>query len=248
MQLLIEIKNRLSYIAIGMFCSFILCYYFKQTLLYLCIKPIILLKQNSNFFYFIFTNLIEVFVTYWLILQGVCFHFFIYFFMIHFYLFIRPSLYNKENYYIKTSFFILTFLWLLLSLVFYNIILPYFWIFFSTLNSTSTNDKKVIPLFFESKLSEYIQLLYNGYLLCCLIVFLFYIITNVIQKKIVVDKKYNKIKKYRKFLYFFFVVLATLITPPDIFSQILTSLFFFFTFELIMFCLIFNTKKVILNK
>lgn len=246
-HLIIEIKSRLTFIVIGILCTFFLCYYFKQTLLYLCTKPIISLKQNPNFFYFIFTDIVEVFLTYWLILRFFCFHFLLYFFFVHFWFFILPGLYNQEKYYLKTSFLMLTILWLILSGIFYNILLPYFWSFFSTLDTVSSNNQKIVQLFFESKLSEYINFIYNGYALWCIIVFIFFIICHVLQKKLVYSNKFNEIKKYRNFLYFFFVIIATLFTPPDIISQIVVSLFFFVVFELLMFYLIFCNKKIIYN-
>lgn len=244
LNLLLEIKNRLTFLLIGVFCSIIICYYYKQTLLYLCIKPIFL-KQNLNLFYFIFTNLIEVFLTYWLILQFFCFHFFVYFFFTHFWFFISPSLYTKEKQHFKTSFLLITILWLAIALTFYSFILPYFWSIFSTFDSVTSNNKKTLQLFFESKLSEYINLLYTGYTFCCIIVIIFYIICYVFKKNYITNNRFNEIKSFRKFIYFFFMVIATLFTPPDVFSQIAVSFFFFFLFELLMFYLIFNNIKIV---
>ena len=244
LNLLLEIKSRLTFFLIGMFCSFIICYYYKQTLLYLCIKPIFL-KQNFNLFYFIFTDLIEVFLTYWLILQFFCFHFFVFIFFMHFWFFVSPSLYTQEKLDLKTSFLIITILWLVTVLTFYNFILPYFWGIFSTFDSVSSNNKKILQLFFESKLSEYIHFLYNAYTFCCIIIIIFYIICYVFHKKYITHNKFYEIKNFRNFLYFFFVVIATLFTPPDVFSQILVSLFFFIIFELLMFSLIINNIKIV---
>ena len=58
-----ELKNRLFLISLTWFSSFICSYFYKENILFLCIKPSLHYFQDSAF-YFISTDLTEVFYTY----------------------------------------------------------------------------------------------------------------------------------------------------------------------------------------
>jgi len=65
---LLEIRNRIGLIILSWLLVFFVCYWYKETLLFLFVKPFIRLYSGAAYTsYFIATNLTEIFSSYMLI-------------------------------------------------------------------------------------------------------------------------------------------------------------------------------------
>ena len=222
-QYYLEIKNRILLLILMWFFTIFVCYFYKELLLFLCITKINLL--NNVFFYFIFTDVKEVFSVYFKLIFFISQQIFIFYFVFHIMAFISLGLYKFEYNYLKRIYFIIIFFYIFLYFFINQILLPVTWNFFLSFQSLTFN------LYFEAKLNEYIDFYIYIYCFfifnCQFFVFLiFFFESNVTNLKL--------IKKFRKFFHYFFIFFSTCITPPDIFSQILLSFFFVLVYELII--------------
>ena len=234
-----EIKNRLVLISLNLFSVVPLLFYYRETLLYITLKPILSIKPTIN--YLICTNVTEGFLTYWSLVNFFCLHFLIFFIVLHSYFFFLPGMYSHESASVKTYFLLSALSFLLLVLVLYNLILPCSWKFF--LNIISNNNSEVvatkdsaISLFFEVKLQHYVKFFFTVYISCFFslqIFLLIFIHLKILHKNSNLRRSLTNSK--RKQVYFTFLLLSTVITPPDIISQILLSLVLVLIFELAVF-------------
>jgi len=235
---ILEIKNRIILLIFIWSTVFITCYNYKEIMLYLIIKP----SYNNNFLYninniyFITTHVTEIFNTYInlanIFSNKIC----LFFFIIHFIIFIEKGLYNFEIKLIKKSFIIYVILSCFSIILLYYIIIPLSWNFF--FNYQEIVFKNQLNVYFESKLSEYLIFYKNldniSNLLCQIFTCMFIYISQI--------KNYLKlIKEYKKIIYFFLFFLTTLITPPYVISQITLGSFIIISYEIfIIFILYFN--------
>lgn len=240
---ILEIKNRILLLLFTWCTVFLMCYQYKETMLYIIIKP----SFNNNIFYtvnkiyFITTSVTEIFNTYInianLFSKNIC----LLFFLLHFILFIKKGLYQNEINIIKKIFIIYTILSFFSILLLYYIIIPLSWNFFFNFQEIGFNNQ--LNVYFESKLSEYLTFYKNlqkiSNLLCQIFTCIYIYVNNI--------KNYLKIiKKYKKFIFFFLFLITTLITPPDIFSQIILGSIIISAYEIFIVIIIyFNyTNKV----
>jgi sec-independent protein translocase protein TatC len=242
-----ELKNRSFLILIIWICLIIVCYIYKEVLLYIVVKPIYIKKytlylnaNNLEFkkqtFYFISTNITEIFSTYFELILFVTNQ--ITFFMIiyHLFCFITPALYSSEYFKLKLliKFFFLTYF---LTMIFLNkFFLPNFWNF---LLNFQLNLDSVFTIYMENKIQEYLTFYINTFLYVFFIFFLFlfiFVIVNFFE-----DKK-RFIKTSRRYFHFFFFLLSTLITPPDLLSQIFLALVFIVFYEFYLISLFLRYK------
>jgi sec-independent protein translocase protein TatC len=235
----LEIKNRFFILFLVCLSVFLVCYTFKETLLFSIVKQSLsfCLKEFS---YFIFTDVSEVFYVYiklifFLVNQILCLYFFY-----NLIIFISPGLYHSEYFYVafifKASFFVFIFS----VFIYHKFFFPFSWNFFLSFQqfeSLKTN------LYFESKISEYL-LFYISFYYICVFYFQIFVIL-LITFDFLKGKGVIKLKMFRKFFYYFFVIISTLITPPDVFSQLFLSVCFIFSYEIFVFYFI--SKKVLLN-
>ena len=200
-------------------------YFYKEILLFLITQ----IHENyfPNSFYFIFTNLIEIFEIYIKLILFFANQTLILYTGYHLFFFISPALFIVEyaKCYNLAKFFVLV--WLLFLVFFNYVFAPFTWAFFlSFLNFSSIN------LYFEARLNEfiifYISLYHTCFFYCTVFLILF-----VILSYININSKF--IKKFRKLYYSLFIIFSTIISPPDIFSQFFLSLFVIVLYELLLF-------------
>lgn len=225
---ILEIKNRSILLSITCLSTLITSYFYKETLLFLLTQSFVNnYSSYSTSFYFIFTDITEIFSVYLQLVSFVTIQIAFLTIVYHSFIFFSPALFNQEyrnlSLILKTT-FIIWFFSLLLSNYF---LIPLSWNFF-----LSFQDLTTVSLHFEAKLNEYLSFYIVLYYLCIFycqvfsIVFLFlsYINANVVY-----------VKRFRKLYYYLFVVFATLLSPPEIFSQIVISFFVIFVYELLLF-------------
>ena len=218
----IEIKNRGFLIILSWLVLALVSYLNKETLLFLLIKPLI--SKNIDF-YFISTNVVDVFNTYIDLVYFFSFQLTLIFSLYQLIVFLLPALYNSERYKIKTIAWVSLIFWLISLFVINTFTLPVCWDFFSSFQ-TSTN--QYINIFFEAKITEYFSLYILVYYITSLTFQIFVIVFLTIN---LLDKKFEFIKTTRKIFYMLFILLATLVTPPDVISQLLTVSCFILVYE-----------------
>lgn len=206
----------------------------KETLLFLFVKH----NHDKNLdFYFIATNVLDIFYSYLNITYFLSFQVVFYFTLYQIVNFFLPALYRNEKLKLKLIVKLSVIFWLFGVTVFNLIVFPLCWGFFISFQFSSNN---VIEIFFEYKITEYLKFYFLVYYVTIVFlqffVFLFYLLFYI-------DKKFNFIKKTRKIIYILFFVTATIVTPPDVISQIIFGVLFLILYELII---IINIVKVIL--
>jgi sec-independent protein translocase protein TatC len=229
-----EIKNRSSLLALTWITSILVSYLYKEFLLFVIIKPI-LLYNGKEFVYFIFTDVTEVFSVFVLIVSFLSNQVTFFFFIYHLILFFLPGLYQTEYYKIRSILQIVFFVYFILIFFFNDIVLPYCWNFFVSFQNFLFIES--ITLYFEAKINEYLKFYFEFYFIfvsyfSILIVLIFFLVN--------IQKNLQLLKKFRKSILFCFIMMSTLLTPPDVVSQIFLGIFLIFSYELIFFSILFK--------
>ena len=225
---ILELKNRVFLICLSWVTTVFVCYNYKKTLLYLLIK-LNSKMFNSDSFYFITTNLTDVFSVYvklscFLSNQFLCIYFFY-----HCLVFIAPGLYYTEYKNLITIFYLSICFNFTGIYLFNSYFLPYIWEFFlSYLNNSLDNSPNI---FFEIQITEYLLFYIKFYYFLILFSQLFLFIFVCL---ILITDKVNTIKITRKIIYTIFLILSTLITPPDVISQLILTFFLVLVYEVIV--------------
>ena len=233
----IEIKNRIILLIFSFITCLLTSYCYKETLFFLTVKNLL----TNDSLYFISTNLTEIISSYLKLSYMNSCLFTLILMTYHILTFFGPALtdfeYNLMKEYIIKSFFSFFF-----CLIFFNTyLLPVFWNFF--LNFQNLYSLTTMTVYFEGRMEEYVEF----YSKTCF--FLIIISQFGVSFFLILDKIENKIifiKNSRKILYLILLIISTTITPPDVFSQLITFLFFLIVFEnLILFVLL---KKLLIRK
>lgn len=228
----VEIKNRFILLIIAWCFTIITCYVYKESLLFLLIyanKHIF----NTDYFYFITTNITDVFSTYIIIIYFVANQITIIYAVYNFIIFLSPGLYKIEYMKLKSYLKIIFIIIIFNCIITHYFFIPTFWKFFSSFQTQNS----CISIFFEAKLIEYFEfyilIYYTNIILSCFYFFLFFFINSL-------KNKLTTVRKIKKITFILCYLISTLITPPDVTSQLLLgSLLFLFT-ELMMAVLIFK--------
>jgi sec-independent protein translocase protein TatC len=239
----IEIRNRLSLLLLTWFSTIFISYLYKEILLFSMVQPNTLLDfgTGSTFFYFIFTNVTEIFSVYLQLVLFLSFQVFVLGFFHHMFSFSSPSLFNSEYFYLNFIRKTIVGVWFFSVILLSYILVPLTWNFF--LSFQNLTKAYSFNLHFEAKLDEYlnfyVELYYLSVLYCqiftALFLFLIYTNTNI-----------RIIRKFRKLNYYFFVIFSTLISPPDILSQVFISITTIALYEILLFIFIFRSSLILL--
>nr|YP_010248474.1 Sec-independent protein translocase component TatC [Coscinodiscus granii]QTK21669.1 Sec-independent protein translocase component TatC [Coscinodiscus granii] len=241
-----EIKNRFFIILISYIFILTISFLYKEIILYLIIKPCINSKE-INKFYFICTSITEIFYTYLLISLIIGNIFLLCFVIFQILKFIEKGLFKNEKYiikkYIKTSFFLFIFLFLIA----HHFLIPFYFKFFFNISNFS-NNLLSFNFFFELKFNEFLFFflytavywsIFSCQMLTFFILWIHFFLENL--EIVILNKKI--------YFYFLIISISTLISPPEIFSQIVVSLINLILFEILIFLNLFlfeikNKKKL----
>lgn len=231
---IIEIRNRIFLLFITWVSIIFIGFLYKEILLFLFIKPALYndLIKYPIFDYFIYTNISEIFTTFFQIILFISNQIFFIYFFYHVLVFISPGLYYFEHWYLKITFVFGIFFSIFSIFILNTFLLPISFQFF--LNFQNSFKNKIINFYLEAKLIEYFYFYMNMYYTC---IFSFQFFTVLIIFLEYINLNSSIVKNFRKFFYFIFVVFATLVTPPDIFSQIFLSLVVVFIYEFSVICI-----------
>jgi sec-independent protein translocase protein TatC len=236
---ILEIKNRLFLLFLTYCSTVFVSYYYKDILLFVIIQPKNILngKNQLNIFYFIFTDVTEIFSVYIKLVVFLSFQIILLFVLYHLFLFFSPALFKKEYNYVKSTVKTVSFVWFISLLITNYFIIPLSWNFFLSFQELFINNS--FNIHFEAKLSEYLNFCVSLYYLCGLY-FQFFLLLFFILSYL--NTSIQNIKRFRKIYYFGFVLCSTLICL-DIFSQIIISLLFILMYEIFLLIFLFNKFK-----
>jgi len=153
-EYILEIKNRILLIATMWISLIVTCFFYKETLLFLSIKPNIYLYKE-NLLYFIATNLTDIFYAYLHLSYFVANQIVILYILYNIFTFLTPALYKLEYKNFKIVLFSIIFLWVLSFFILNLFVLPYCWNFFLSFQTTMVN--QAIKVHFEAKITEYVD-------------------------------------------------------------------------------------------
>jgi sec-independent protein translocase protein TatC len=223
----LEIKARIILIVFCWITVLLTAYLNKEIVLFLCVLPTLPLFLDDSF-YFIATNITDIFSTYLTLSYLIAFQLTIFFLFYQVLTFLSPALYPLEKDTFKKILYLSFVFWLVSVQMLTSLVLPLTWSFFLSFQDTS---KDVLNIFLETRINEYLTLYIFIYWIVVLVgqFFLsFFFALNSFNKKL------EFIKNSRKPTYFFFFVFATLLTPPDVVSQLLLVFCFGVAYELMI--------------
>lgn len=234
---LIELKNRILLIFGMWLCLMVITYSNKETLLFLFSKPWLTISILDHSVYFISTNFTEILISYvkisYFLSNQITFIYFLY----HFIVFLGPGFYCKEYRLSLTTYFIFLILFLSFFLVFNKTIVPFVCTFFLTLQNILTS--QVFTLYFEAKITEYLNFYFILYKLC-LISFSSITILLMVSEIFIYSNFVLFIKKYRKYYYLLLITISIAISPPEINLQLGIIFYFLVFYEIFLVCIIFK--------
>ena len=224
----LELKNRCLLLSLTWVSTLLICYFYKEVLLFICLKPSF---YNNNFiFYFIFTDIKEIFSVYFKLIFFLSNQVLMFYLIFHILAFIALGLYKFEYRYLKLVFYTSIVFWLFSLIIFNKILFPIslnFFLSFQLLTSF-----KSLNLHFEAKLSEYLNFYTMFYYICTFYCQIFVILVFFFDY---INTDLKLIKRFRKIFYYLFVFFSTLVTPPDVISQLLFSICLICIYELLIF-------------
>jgi sec-independent protein translocase protein TatC len=237
----IEIKYRIFYFLVSLILTLFIIYFYIDECVYLFSYPILetnilkLFQSDSAFDSnrLIYTNATEAFIINlkfsFLFANIICFINL----LIHFILFIIPSLYKSEYFNLVFFFLLLCLMFFISLFVIYYILIPNIWSFLVSFERSDFSDLLNIKL--EAKISEYFDFIFN--IFCYLsVIFQFPLFMIVLFLMNIIT--INKFIFYRKYIVLISLVVGALISPPDVFSQILLAIPLIILFEITIICLL----------
>ena len=224
----LEIKNRILLLIFTWISLLIVCYHFKEPLLFAFINSN---KYCNSIPYFIFTNVGEIFEVYLRLTLFITNQITILMMIYHGLMFLTFSLYYSEYNQLKTllKFFIIT--WSCSIILLTKFVVPFSWSFF--LSFQHANDYlQPTSFFFEARILEYFDYFTNFYYICvanCQLLVISILFLNLISEEL------KTVKSFRKLFYLIFILFSTITTPPDVFSQIIMSSSLIIVYEFLVF-------------
>lgn len=234
----LEIRNRLLLVVGSWITTVIGAYIHKEILLYLIIEPCANLFRD-NFFYFIATNITDIFSVYISLTYFVTFQLTCVLFLYHIKAFLEPGLYSLEIQRVKFCYKLSMFFWFLCIILLNTLVLPLCWDFFLSFQKPSTQS---VNIFFEIRAIEYFSLYVVIYYLTVLIGQAFVLVFLVIST---LKKRAHFIRRTRRLFYFSFFLTATLVTPPDVVSQLTLGMLLCLFYELTIVIVILTELKLV---
>jgi sec-independent protein translocase protein TatC len=234
----LEIKNRILLLLVAWVAIILVSYVFKEVLLSIVTTDYVRFTTETP--YFIFTDVVEVFSVYMLLVFFVGNQVLVLYVFYHLLVFTRPGLTKTEYSFFLFLYRIGGFLLFLAVIVFNKLLFPFSWNFF--LSFKNFGMLKSLTLHFEAKLLEYL-VFYTAFYYACVLYFQFFLLPILLFKYL--GNELGVYHYFRKFLYYACVVFSTTVTPPDVLSQVVLSFILIISCEILVFC---STFKNVLDK
>ena len=216
---LIELRQRMLYSFVALFCAFLICFYFAEELFSFLVQPLadLLIERKGvhGARRLIFTDLTEVFFTY----IKIAFFFGAFFsspiFLTQLWLFVAPGLYKNEKKGFAPFLIASPVLFFLGGALVYYVLFPLAWSFF--LSFETLGGDGTLPIELEAKVAEYLSLVMKlifAFGLCFQLPVLMTLMARVglaTSKGMAAKRKYAIVGVF---------IVAAVITPPDPISQL----------------------------
>lgn len=237
---ILEIKNRIILLFITWVSLFFVAYLYKEVLLFLLLEFEIFSINEFKIYYFIFTDVVEVFLVYLELIFFINYQILIIYLIYHIFIFFSGAFFKVEYYYVRYTLNLIFFSWLVSIVLSKYILIPTMWDFFINFKNTS-----FLNLYLEAKLNDYlnfhIKFYYVFILYCQIFTILFFSFSYINFYSLLV-------KRFRKLYYYLTLLFATLVSPPEIFSQILISIILILFQELCIVGVLFKYSLNFFNK
>jgi sec-independent protein translocase protein TatC len=224
----LEVRNRIGLTFLSWSLTALICYCYKETLLFVFVKPLIKVYPNV-FDSFIATDLTEIFSSYLFISFFVSNQLTLFFFVNHVVSFLSSALYDWEYKKLRSLVIFSFLLWLLNIIVLNSFMFSSVFNFFLSFQDLSP--KQIAVVHFEIRIREYLNfyskmVYFRGF--SFQIFLIIFILLNSLSKK---EKFVNR---YRKLFFFLFFLIATIVSPPDVMSQLVLGFSFIIIFEFLI--------------
>lgn len=226
-----EIKNRVLLVFINLTSLLLITFYYQKTLLYLIVKPSLYLFQENSF-YFIFTDLTEIFLAYLKLNFFVSLNVATMFLLVQLFFFLTPIWYTTEYKTIRSKINHIIGFWVVSFGATYYVLVPFSWFFFLNFQSTGkTEHLDFFAVYFEARISEYINFFVEIQMICAsslfILLFLFFFLIQA-------DNLINNIQKSRKYIFLFLFFVASIISTPEILMQLFVGTLVCALFEILL--------------
>lgn len=212
---LFEIQYRILFICNSIFTSVVTVFFFRESFLYLIVRPLFVLQTQKPSFNLLFLNLTEVLETYFCIAIQITLSISLILLMFQWYSFLSEALFVNE----KKIFKRLTILYVVFTvsmfIALYLALLPNVWNFFISLQITKN---ETLNLEFVAQLSQYVFFFLNISSKVLTLSSLFFAIVSFI---FLCNIELVKLTKNRKHVLWILLLIATFFSPPDVLSQLI---------------------------
>ena len=237
---LTELRKRLIHSFIFLILFFIGCYFFAENLYGFLVQPYAKAVEDSSIERrLIFTALQETFLTYLKVSFFTAFFVTFPFILTQIWKFIAPGLYKHEKIAILPYLILTPVLFLIGGMLVYYLVMPLAIKFFLSFETIGSNAN--LPIQLEAKVNEYLSLVMR-LIFAFGISFQLPILLNLLAKIGVVNSDY--LKKRRRYVIVIIFALAAILTPPDPITQVGLAIPLLLLYELSIFTVKFNEKKV----
>lgn len=222
-HLYLEFKLRFFYFLLSFFGTLLTSYFYQLEILYIIGKPFLELQQK-----FVFIDLTEAFYTILYICSILTICITIPFFFYHLWSYFLPSCYVSERKIINN------FLLLLFVLVCFEFFFVYIYIFpkiCEFLLSFESKKSGLIMIQLSARIQSYVSLLINFFLFLLAVFQIPFLFLGLYYKKMCTS---YDLCKNRKIVFFTFLLISAFISPPDILSELIITLLFFFMYEFLI--------------
>ena len=230
-----ELRQKLIYSIIFFVMSFIVSFYFSQSIFEFLAKPLTSILQDGNGL--IYTALQEAFLTNVKVAFFTAAFISFPFLSFQIWSFISPGLLKKEKKVSLPSLVAIPFLFLLGAAVVYYLISPIAWKFFL---SFQTSQADSINITLQAKMNEYLSLMMTFIFAFGIAFQLPVVLLLLVRVGVLTIQQLVSFRKYAIVLAFIF---AAIITPPDPFSQISLALPVIILYEVSILISKFLSKK-----
>lgn len=236
-----ELRKRIIFSACFFLVAFFFCYFFSEKIYQFLLQPFVEISREVENRKLIYTSPAEAFVTYLKLSIFSAFFFSFPIFCAEFYLFLSPALYKNEKKNILKIFFAAIFLFLFGAIFAFYFILPVALEFFASFENKGLAVSPSLPIFLETRLSDYLNFVKNlllgfGVAFQLPILLLFLIRVGFLSL--------DDLRKKRRYWVVIIFIMSAILTPPDVVSQLSLSLLLMIFFEIvILFGKNFNIKK-----
>lgn len=155
LKYILEIKNRTILIFVNWFSVILVGYLYKEIILFIIIEPNLLIniKKSLETFYFIFTDVTEVFSMYFRLIIFLSLQILYMYSIYHFFVYLSPAFFHFEYLYLKFILRLIFLTWAFLSMFSTNFLIPFSWNFFLSFQNLTIAQSFI--LYFEVRLKEY---------------------------------------------------------------------------------------------